>query len=94
MCEMSEMEIIVEYYIFLFLDFTFQFNKYYLKGLLSVPTKFLLEILLSRGISKSEKINESSTLIYPSAISDTCRVEIQLVFFFLFEKQHVTHSQL
>lgn len=57
MGEMSEIEIIVESKIFLFLDFTFQFNKSYLKGFVSVQPKFLLELLLSRGINIPQKIN-------------------------------------
>lgn len=90
----SESEIIVESTILLFLDFIFQFVRRYLKGFVSVQPKLLLELLLSRGISKPQKINESSTVIYSSAISDTCRIELQLVFFVPFKNQHVTHSQL
>lgn len=94
MGKMSEVEIIVESKIFLFLDLTFQFNKSYLKGFVSVRPKLLLQLLLSRVLNKPRKIDESSTLIYPSAISDTCRIEIQSVFFVPSKNQHVTHSQL
>lgn len=51
---MSEIEITVEFKIFLFLDFTAQFSKMYLKGFVSVQPILFHELVLSRAINKPQ----------------------------------------